>query len=232
MSPPFATEKFSAENPAWPSSPPRNPASFERVEPLAFRFQLLQQLFIFRVGDSGEVEINRMQRKRGNRGIGIRIFPGVPVALVSLTGSSWMSFSPTFLPQSASSFKSANSPTPKLFSLRKLKTGTATPAPRQWCGGSTRKTVVDDGVSVRRDFVFQNPVRAVLVTDEGIFCDIETRRICRPAEKSVRANPVARRNNLRPACAPAKRVTACSSGQAPRLRRAGKGSGLGRAAAI
>src|SRR5664280_1723587 len=48
-----------------------------------------------------------------------------------------MSFNPAFLPQSASGLRSRNSPTPKLFPLRRLKTGTATPAPCQVSAGST-----------------------------------------------------------------------------------------------
>ena len=47
-------------------------------------------------------------------------------------GSSWISFCPVAAAQSTSFIRSWNSPTPKLSSLRREKTGTATPAPRQW----------------------------------------------------------------------------------------------------
>ncbi len=90
----------------------------------------------------------------------------------SLTGKIWMSFRPARLAQSASGFKSVNSPTPKLFSLRRLKTGIATPAPRQLFGGQPDETVVDDDVFFRRGGFGQNPVVAVFKANELRLLDI------------------------------------------------------------
>ena len=53
------------------------------------------------------------------------------MAVVSLTGNNCIIFIPVFFAQLTSSLRSVNSPVPKLFLLRRLKTGMATPVPFQ-----------------------------------------------------------------------------------------------------
>ena len=146
--------------------------SVEVVEPLAFAFKRLEVFFVFGIGDGGEVEIDRMQRKRGDCGVGIGILPRVRGAGV-VDGQKLDEFESDFIAPvgerlEVEEFAGAKT----LFAAQaEDRDGHARCVPvirRQ-----IRKAVVDERMLVARPGIIQGAVRARLKPHVGILRNIE-----------------------------------------------------------